>query len=149
MALVSNFCRFLKLDSRNFHAWKYRREIVKLAGTDIEDELVYSRQLIDENFSNYSAWHARTALLTEKFSTQQVVSLQELMAGSGSGISEAISPQDTLSSSKSRQSLHITSLVSDAFKNRSSNQKAFFEAGGPKPISLICYEGCRLVLLKL
>ena len=77
--------RALKQDSRNFHAWKHRREIVKLSGTDVEDELAYSRRLIEQQPSNYSAWHARSALLTEKYSTQSVVTLDDLLSGPSSG----------------------------------------------------------------
>ena len=73
------------MDSRNFHAWKYRHEIVKLAGSSPEEELEYNRSLIDANFSNYSAWHARTHLLTELHTSQQVVSFEDLLANKTSG----------------------------------------------------------------
>ena len=79
-----NFCllgRLLELDSRNFLAWAYRRQMVRLAGTPPEEEEAYSRALIDANFSNYSAWHARTSLLTEMHAARQVVSLSDLIAG--------------------------------------------------------------------
>ncbi|GMP93139.1 hypothetical protein CsSME_00043097 [Camellia sinensis var. sinensis] len=42
---------FLKKDSRNFHAWNYRR-------TD-QMKRNYTTDLINENFSNYSSWHNR------------------------------------------------------------------------------------------
>ena len=74
------------MDSRNFQAWHYRREIVKLSGTAAEEELEYARSLIDSNFSNYSAWHARTSLLTDVHAAQQVVSLQDLLADAKPGI---------------------------------------------------------------
>ena len=73
------------MDSRNFQAWHYRREIVKLSGTAAEEELEYARSLIDNDFSNYSAWHARSSLLTDMHAAQQVVSLQDLLADAKPG----------------------------------------------------------------
>lgn len=87
-------CRFLKLDSRNFVAWHYRRNITKMAGTDLQEELKYSQALIDSNFSNYSAWHARSAILKAQQSSEQIVSLEDLVAGKSTGSS----PDSPLSS---------------------------------------------------
>ncbi|KAI7995297.1 Geranylgeranyl transferase type-2 subunit alpha 1 [Camellia lanceoleosa] len=47
---------FLKKDSRNFHAWNYRRSD--------EEELHFTTDLINENFSNYSSWHNRSVILS-------------------------------------------------------------------------------------
>ena len=53
------------MDSRNFHAWAYRRVVTAKAGTSPEREAQYTMDLINANFSDYSAWHARTVLLPQ------------------------------------------------------------------------------------
>ncbi|KAE9417523.1 hypothetical protein Angca_006684 [Angiostrongylus cantonensis] len=47
----------LKLDCRNFHTWDHRRVVAKLCSLGW-----FCNRLIDQNFSNYSAWHYRAAL---------------------------------------------------------------------------------------
>ena len=66
-------------------AWHYRRQLTKMAGTDLDEELQYSRSLIDANFSNYSAWHARAATIKAQQSMSQVVSMEDLIAGNTEG----------------------------------------------------------------
>ena len=39
-------------------------------GTPLERELQYSEHKINQNFSNYSAWHYRTALLTALYAPE-------------------------------------------------------------------------------
>ncbi|KAK6141631.1 hypothetical protein DH2020_024634 [Rehmannia glutinosa] len=56
--------KFQKLDSRNFHAWNYRRFITALKKIPDEEELQYTTDMIYDNFSNYSAWHNRSVLLS-------------------------------------------------------------------------------------
>lgn len=78
-------------DSRNFHGWDYRRIVVErlrrfeteaaaqetddtLAGKEqetsqdpatslVESEFAYTRKMVAQNLSNFSAWHARSKLI--------------------------------------------------------------------------------------
>ncbi|KAI3891603.1 hypothetical protein MKW92_033745 [Papaver armeniacum] len=52
--------KFQEVDSRNFHAWNYRRFVVALRNVPEEEELKYTTEMIDRNISNYSAWHNRS-----------------------------------------------------------------------------------------
>jgi geranylgeranyl transferase type-2 subunit alpha len=58
---------FLQLDARNFHCWNYRRWVAEKAYTcgaaTPLTELKFSTQKINQDFSNYSAWHYRTVLI--------------------------------------------------------------------------------------
>lgn len=58
----------LALDSRNFHGWSYRREVVgeieRLSESSMaEQEFDYTTRMIKTNLSNFSAWHYRSQLL--------------------------------------------------------------------------------------
>lgn len=83
-------CRLLDLDDRNFHGWAYRRFIVKLAGISAQDEVAYAKELINNNFSNYSAWHARTTLLHAVHAEGHVPSLTQLLETEPSGTGKSL-----------------------------------------------------------
>jgi geranylgeranyl transferase type-2 subunit alpha len=55
---------FLREDQRNFHCWNYRRAIHERSGFPSEKEFEYSTEKIQENFSNYSAFHHRSIYLS-------------------------------------------------------------------------------------
>ena len=70
--------KMLQSDSRNFHAWSYRRFVVaqleRLDSTTresstgskqslVESEFEYTTKMISANLSNFSAWHQRSRLI--------------------------------------------------------------------------------------
>jgi len=67
--------KMLHADSRNFHAWSYRRIVVsqferlsaaeegKTPQTLTESEFDYTTKMIKTNLSNFSAWHNRSKLI--------------------------------------------------------------------------------------
>ncbi|KAL8657917.1 MAG: hypothetical protein Q9226_001442 [Calogaya cf. arnoldii] len=66
--------KMLTLDSRNFHGWGYRRQVVSaleqlsvaMGSTTTsmtEDEFAYTTKMIESNLSNFSAWHRRSRLI--------------------------------------------------------------------------------------
>ncbi|CAK5279370.1 unnamed protein product, partial [Mycena citricolor] len=66
--------KMLDVDPRNFHAWSYRRHILAnmpVARPDAE-ELAYTTHKIESNFSNFSAWHHRTKLLTSLWASGEL-----------------------------------------------------------------------------
>lgn len=71
--------KMLNRDSRNFHGWGYRREVVAaleglrgdvlevtpggLEHTMTQGELNYTTKMVGANLSNFSAWHSRSQLI--------------------------------------------------------------------------------------
>ena len=53
----------LSADARNFHCWSYRRFIAARNGKGPTAELDFTTTKVHQNFSNYSAWHNRSAIL--------------------------------------------------------------------------------------
>lgn len=90
--------KMLSYDSRNFHAWQYRRDIVASlerlmrinAGSDeaekneqtetqksmVEQEFDYSTKMIKTNLSNFSAWHNRSNLIPRLLAERNATSRQ-------------------------------------------------------------------------
>ena len=75
----------LGLDSRNFHGWGYRREVVLAierlssngdgekgsgSGNMVESEFAYTTKMIQSNLSNFSAWHYRSQLIPRLLSSR-------------------------------------------------------------------------------
>ncbi|KAJ9127899.1 hypothetical protein QFC24_000184 [Naganishia onofrii] len=63
--------KMLETDSRNFHAWDYRRYVLSSLPQTFQPaktpqtEVKYTTKKIESNFSNFSAWHQRTKELTK------------------------------------------------------------------------------------
>ena len=55
----------LKLDQRNFHCWNHWLLICKKVNQPIETQLAFTWDRIQENSSNYSAWHFRGELIKQ------------------------------------------------------------------------------------
>lgn len=67
LALVG---KMLSMDSRNFHGWGYRREVIAVLESFppekksmVQEEFDYTTKMIKTNLSNFSAWHNRTKLI--------------------------------------------------------------------------------------
>ena len=63
------------------HCWNYRRYVAKNIHLSIEKEFDFTTQKINDNFSNYSAWHQRSALLPQIFPENDSKLLQLLKQG--------------------------------------------------------------------
>lgn len=60
LALVD---KLLDVDARNFHAWAHRRAVAAEAGVSPREAEEAALRRVEDNFSNYSAWHERSATL--------------------------------------------------------------------------------------
>ncbi|TRM57599.1 hypothetical protein BD626DRAFT_514411 [Schizophyllum amplum] len=66
--------RMLDADSRNFHAWNYRRYALENmpVSRPTMNEMDYTMQKIKSNFSNFSAWHHRSKVLPSLWESGQL-----------------------------------------------------------------------------
>ena len=55
----------LKLDQRNFHCWNHWMLICNMMNVSTEERLAFTMKRIEENPSNYSAWHFRCELISK------------------------------------------------------------------------------------
>jgi len=62
----------LDRDQRNFHCWNYRRNVALTFNVSPEDELAFTLKKVEQNFSNYSAWHQRSYLLPKLYDKDPV-----------------------------------------------------------------------------
>lgn len=63
-----DLCRaLLKIDQRNFHCWNYRRQVITIINsqTSASAEFQFSLEKIEENISNYSAFHHRSVYIKQ------------------------------------------------------------------------------------
>lgn len=64
-------CQYRVLMELPVHAWSYRRYVLARMTTQRSDEseLHYTTKKIESNFSNFSAWHQRSKVLTAMWSS--------------------------------------------------------------------------------
>ena len=62
----------LAVDERNFHCWKHRFYVIEQGALSLLDELTFTHDKICSNFSNYSAWHYRSKLLSQLYAREQI-----------------------------------------------------------------------------
>uniref|UniRef100_A0A0G4GMX9 Geranylgeranyl transferase type-2 subunit alpha n=1 Tax=Chromera velia CCMP2878 TaxID=1169474 RepID=A0A0G4GMX9_9ALVE len=92
--------RFLARDSRNFHCWNHRQWVAaelhalgpESAARVEEADFSFTTTLIEENFSNYSAWHLRS--VTDRLAVAVPWGQQTACTPGGNG--NAVTPSEEL-----------------------------------------------------
>ncbi|CCE65877.1 hypothetical protein TPHA_0N00960 [Tetrapisispora phaffii CBS 4417] len=69
--------KLLELDARNYHGWHYRRIVISSienrTGESMDkEEFEYSSNKINNNISNFSAWHQRANMIPAMFANNEI-----------------------------------------------------------------------------
>lgn len=71
------------------HCWTYRRYVADKAKITPQDELKFAMKKIEQNFSNYSAWHQRSYLMPQCYA-QDLAAFKSAVLGGTTSDSAAI-----------------------------------------------------------
>lgn len=119
----SKLDQLLAQDERNFHAWGYRRWVTsELAGAGLYDddkELAFAAAKIQNNFSNYSAWHNRALVLWKR------VDAYLLASSASASSSSAASGDDSAVAAICTQVNQDCDMLCNAFYCDPNDQSAF------------------------
>lgn len=87
--------KLLEQDARNYHGWHYRRIVVgnieRITNKSLDkQELEYTTTKINNNISNYSAWHQRVQIISRMFLKGEIKEQKEYIQAEISYIINAI-----------------------------------------------------------
>lgn len=67
----------LHLNPANYTVWQYRREILNFLGKDLQLELDYLDNIIENNTKNYQVWHHRRVIVDQLNDSSRELPLTE------------------------------------------------------------------------